>query len=634
MAQLLPQGKQYYETSAGIPLVGGQLLTYDAGTTNPRVTYSDSAGTVPNPNPVVLDARGEALIFWAGAYKVILKDALGNTIWTVDNVSGVSATDLASSDGAGMIGFLYAAVYAPGTIGRWLQDLATSIGSTFIGFIQAGAGAILRTLQAELRDIVKPEQFGAIGDGVADDTASMLAALATLKTVNCTSGKIYKLTGSLTVDLMKQSLNGNGSILSFATLAGALKAIIMINSGGTPSDIVPGAAYNAVRGFKILGPGIASSATGIYQAAPHTVVEHCLVYQFGVGIDVFSEGYNLKYYSTNVGQCGVGYRILPGGTDYGEMISLYGCTIYDSTLGVSLGMNNGAVSMFGCHIDYCTKQFALTSSACLEFHGCWLENNDPGAGNVNATLTTGSKAMFYGGHVVVSGTSGALTMAAYFNTDSTSYVGITTTFMFSMQNVAQTMDSGTGTVEIINSLSYDPVNYLPWNISVANSRLADGGFESAPLVVDYWCITSDTAIASRLIGTNGQLATSTSFAHSGTNSLKLTKAAGPCGYGVITPVSRGSRMGGSIWVMTAGAGVGIFVQAIALRIEGVLSNGSPNITNSSAFDTFQTAINQGWVQYGFRQLKCPPWATHWAIVLNANGFTGAAYHDDVIITPM
>lgn len=86
MASLLPPGKQCYLDNAGNPLVGGKLYTYAAGTSTPKATYSDSTGLTPLTNPVILDSRGEATIFWNGAYKVILKDALDNTIWTVDNV--------------------------------------------------------------------------------------------------------------------------------------------------------------------------------------------------------------------------------------------------------------------------------------------------------------------------------------------------------------------------------------------------------------------------------------------------------------------------------------------------------------------------------------------------------------------
>lgn len=88
MATLLPEGKQSFTNSAGVPLVGGKLYTYDAGTSTPRTTYQDSAGTTPNTNPVILDARGEATVFWSGSYKVILKDSADVTIWTVDGISG------------------------------------------------------------------------------------------------------------------------------------------------------------------------------------------------------------------------------------------------------------------------------------------------------------------------------------------------------------------------------------------------------------------------------------------------------------------------------------------------------------------------------------------------------------------
>lgn len=157
-ASLLPNGKQYYETSAGAPLVGGKIFTYDAGTTNPRVTYSDAAGTVPNTNPVILDARGEALVFWSGSYKVVLQDSLGNVIWTVDGISdpGLLPTalntqlraDLASqtdaTKGAGLSGYSPTLNYAVGTVGERLNEVITTVG--FPSFAAAVAAAANKTL--------------------------------------------------------------------------------------------------------------------------------------------------------------------------------------------------------------------------------------------------------------------------------------------------------------------------------------------------------------------------------------------------------------------------------------------------------------------------------------------------------
>lgn len=75
--------------ASGSPCAGCSLGTFNAGTTTPQATFTDSAGGGTNTNPIVLDAAGGANI-WVGpnALKLILKDALGTTIWTVDNIPG------------------------------------------------------------------------------------------------------------------------------------------------------------------------------------------------------------------------------------------------------------------------------------------------------------------------------------------------------------------------------------------------------------------------------------------------------------------------------------------------------------------------------------------------------------------
>lgn len=81
-------------TSAGAPLSGGKLYTYESGTATNKATYSDRALTTPNANPVVLDTRGEATIYLGqGAYKFILKDSTDVEIWTMDGIYGLSELD-------------------------------------------------------------------------------------------------------------------------------------------------------------------------------------------------------------------------------------------------------------------------------------------------------------------------------------------------------------------------------------------------------------------------------------------------------------------------------------------------------------------------------------------------------------
>lgn len=91
MAVVTPTAKAQFIDAAGIPLAGGFLYTYEAGTTTPQATYTDSTAATANSNPIVLDSRGEANIWLASAnYKFKLTDANGTEIWTVDNIAAPS----------------------------------------------------------------------------------------------------------------------------------------------------------------------------------------------------------------------------------------------------------------------------------------------------------------------------------------------------------------------------------------------------------------------------------------------------------------------------------------------------------------------------------------------------------------
>jgi len=135
MAALMPQGKQQYFTAGGIPLVGGKVYTYAAGTTTPLATYTTAAASTPNANPVILDSRGEASIFFSAAnYKIVVKDSLDSTIWTQDNLAGDAAASV-------------------------LASLAASTGSSLVGHIASGTGAVATTVQSKLRESVSASGY-------------------------------------------------------------------------------------------------------------------------------------------------------------------------------------------------------------------------------------------------------------------------------------------------------------------------------------------------------------------------------------------------------------------------------------------------------------------------------------------
>jgi len=87
----------FAEVGNGIaPEDGAKLSFFETGTSTPKNTFSDSAATIPNTNPVISDANGLfADIFVTGTYKVVLKDKNDVQIWEADPVD-----EFASSGGS------------------------------------------------------------------------------------------------------------------------------------------------------------------------------------------------------------------------------------------------------------------------------------------------------------------------------------------------------------------------------------------------------------------------------------------------------------------------------------------------------------------------------------------------------
>lgn len=88
--QVSPNPVFAWFTTQGGPAVGYQLFTYIAGTSTPQATYVDYTQTTQNSNPVILNSFGYANVWLVVGltYKLVLEDASGNLIWSVDQVPG------------------------------------------------------------------------------------------------------------------------------------------------------------------------------------------------------------------------------------------------------------------------------------------------------------------------------------------------------------------------------------------------------------------------------------------------------------------------------------------------------------------------------------------------------------------
>jgi hypothetical protein len=217
-ATLSPPPKLQFFTAGGIPLVGGHLYTYAAGTTTPLATYTDASGTTQNPVDIELDARGEAPngVWLNGAsYKFVLAsaDAPAVPIWTVDNIEAQEAiNDLLAFEAL----------------------LAGSTGSTLVGFTQTGPGTT-RTVQSKLSDSYSVADFGfSTSASAAANTTAFANAWNISRQLTIPAGT-YNVTSLPNFAVLGTRIYGIGRVVLNITGAGPG---LVVDAGAAPSTTV------------------------------------------------------------------------------------------------------------------------------------------------------------------------------------------------------------------------------------------------------------------------------------------------------------------------------------------------------------------------------------------------------------
>ena len=168
MSVLSPSPKAQFLDASGAPLVGGKVYTYAAGTTTPLATYTTGAGIALNTNPVILDSRGEANIWYATgtSYKVVLTDSADALIWTVDNIITIGSMAFQNANAVTITG---------GTIGAGVtfNGNTTGTASNVTGVVAVVNGGTGSTTAANARTAL-----GAAASGANTDITSLRQSVA------------------------------------------------------------------------------------------------------------------------------------------------------------------------------------------------------------------------------------------------------------------------------------------------------------------------------------------------------------------------------------------------------------------------------------------------------------------------
>jgi hypothetical protein len=294
MASLTPTPKQQIFGSDGLPLVGGKIYTYAAGTTTPLATYTDYTAGTANTNPIILNSLGQANIWLdTSSYKFSVFTSADVLLYTVDNIN-------APLDAAG----LALALSSPTPIGNTVPNtgafttLAATTGNittvnattgnittvnattiTATGTVTAetltfeGGGSMTRPSQAGIQSITATVAANAL-------TVTLNPTTLEFRSATLTSGTVVSRTISSAISVTVSSGSTLGTVSATQSRivvlaldnAGTVELAVVNISGGT--DLTEtGLISTTAEG----GAGAADSASTVYSTTARTSLAYRVV---------------------------------------------------------------------------------------------------------------------------------------------------------------------------------------------------------------------------------------------------------------------------------------------------------------------------------------------------------------------
>lgn len=263
-----------YVSGAGVAAASGTVSLYQPGTLVAVTAYSDDALTQPVTQPVSLDANGKTLLplYVSAPVRAIIRAQSGATLYDITRLDGQRAE---------IVSLVNSSFPASPTVDAALTAVGGSFGGTNGLFLATGAGAVQRSFQSAMSDVFfNVKNYGAVGNGIADDTSAVQNAITAAAAVG--GGTVFLPPGTYLINAALTIASSPASV----SVVGSSRGVSIVKTSSTTANAFTVTSVGVVsfRQFTIAA-ATSSSGSGISVATGgNLVVDTVAISGFANGI--------------------------------------------------------------------------------------------------------------------------------------------------------------------------------------------------------------------------------------------------------------------------------------------------------------------------------------------------------------
>lgn len=417
------------------------------------------------------------------------------------------------------------------------------------------------------------------------------------------------------------------------------------NSGGLDINRLPSLEGLRFSGVSVKGPSRSSLVDGMLFHSPdhqmgNLTIGYFNIQEFRRGISFQTNAYIIKVMNSVIARCNMAGVDQPTGfSNYGENISLFGCTIgVSSGPAVHIQNGDGGFHLYGCSLDY-TGQVIVSEGGYVECHGGHHEfgnSSNPLTGTPYIATNAQTARITLRGTKVVNIRSAGMTEQYLVRSDTAAdgvyFLGA---LLQNTVTASGTLKYGDGRFVINDSQVQNGAgNHRLTVFQSEYENLMVDGSNDATIPLDWYVRRVNNAVTSRTSGDNITLSNSTEMPRNGAKSLKVAKSTAGTnhGIGLIAPVAVAQQPSFRFYVYPISGTTGsIFTESYFVAVQGFDQYGRPNIIKLSASMGIRTTLLTGsssWqsvVSYPSKT-PVPSWATHIFTEVNSSGLSIGGYY--------